>query len=90
MVSSVILFTITSFILGYIFGQLWQKRKLSTETSDDAHLQSSHIEQAPDPSAISHTIIPAEQDQLEMMENAAYGPLKWTTNKLFDAQLKCS
>jgi hypothetical protein len=82
MVSSNVLFTITFFILGCIFGQLWQKRKLSIKTSlsDDAHLRSSQVEQAPDLSAIGHTIIPAEQDQLEIMENAAaYGPLKWTT-----------
>ncbi len=86
MVSSIILFTITSFILGCIFGQLWQKRKLSTEMSEDARLQSSQVEQAPDPSAIGHTIIPTEQDHLEMMENAAYGPLKWTSTKYFDAE----
>ena len=82
MVSSVILFTTISFVFGCILGQLWQKRKQSTETSDtkDAHLQSSKtVEHAS--SATGHTmIIPAEHN-FEMMKNAAYGPLKWTTTK---------
>jgi hypothetical protein len=42
-------------------------------------IQTSQFEQAT--SSTDNTIIPAEQDQLEMMKNAAYGPLKWTTTK---------
>ena len=81
MISSIMLLTTIFFIFGCVFGQLWQKHKQSTETSgmkDADHLQSSQTEHAL--SATGHTTIPAEQD-LEMTENAAYGPLKWTTNR---------
>jgi hypothetical protein len=70
MVVSIIFFTTVFFIFGCVCGQVWQKHKQSTETSETEHT-----------SATDHTIIPAEQDQLEMMENVAYGPLKCTTIK---------
>ena len=78
MISSIILFTIISFILGWIFGQLWHRHKQSSKRSDidNAHLHSSQVKHTS--SATGHSIISAEQD-LEMMENAAYGPLKLTT-----------
>ena len=80
MVSSIILFTTFSLILGCIFGRLWQKHKQPTETSDikDAHLQSSQVAHAS--SATGDIITPTEQE-LEMMENVAYGPLKCAAPK---------
>ena len=81
MVSSIILLmTIFFIIFGCVCGRLWQKRKQSKETSDikDAHLQPSQTEHAS--SATGHATVSAEQD-LEMMENVAYGPLKWTTTQ---------
>ena len=77
MITSIILFTTTFFICGCVFGRLWQKRKQPTETSvsTDTHLQlSQQVEQTVGP------IVPAEQD-LEIMENVAYGPLKITITK---------
>ena len=75
MVSSIVFLMAVSFIFGCVCGRLWHKCKQSKETSDlkEAHLQSSQVEHAS--SATGHTTIPAEQD-LEMTENAAYGPLK--------------
>ena len=81
-VSSIILLTTVFFIIfGRVCGRLWQKHKQSKETSDikDAHLQSSQTEHAS--STTGHNIIPAEQD-FEMAENVAYGPLKWDNNQI--------
>ena len=79
MVSSVILFTTIFCIFGCVFGQLW-KHKQSTKTSVtfSKDTQSQQVEHAS--STIGHTIIPPERD-LEMTENFAYGPLKFTTIK---------
>ena len=73
-VSLVILLTTIFFItlFGCIFCRLWQKQ----EQSKGTQLQSSQL----GPSTTGHSITSAEQD-LEMMENVAYGPLKWTNSK---------
>ena len=75
MISSIILFTTIFFAFGCVFGQLWQKRKQSTKTSVSKDTQGQQTEHAS-----STTVIPPEQD-LEMTENVAYGPLKCTTIK---------
>ena len=49
------------------------------QKTSDSDAQSSGAEYA-SPVA-EHNTIPTEQDQLEMMENVAYGPLKCTTTK---------
>ena len=76
---SMILLTTIFFIFGCVCGQLWQKHKQPTETSDikDTHLQPSQVEHA---SPVTDHTITAEQD-LEMMENMAYGPLEFTATK---------
>ena len=78
MISSIIFFITIFFILcGCVPRQLWQKHKQST-FSKDVHLQlSQQVEHA---SSIAGPIVPAEQD-LQMTENVAYGPLKFTNIK---------
>ena len=72
MIFSIIFFATVFFIFGCVCGQLWQKHKQPTKISEAKHTSS----------ATDHNIIPTEQDQLEMMENIAYGPLKcMTTNE---------
>ena len=80
MVLSVIFFTTIFFIIGCVSGQVWQKHRGSAKTSE-SDAQSSEAEHASNSPAAEHNTIPTEQDQLEMMENVAYGPLKCTTTK---------
>ena len=78
MVFSIIFFAAVFFIIGCVSGQVWQKHRQSAKTSE-SDTQSSEAEHT-SPVA-EHNTIPTEQDQLEMMENVAYGPLKCTTTK---------
>ena len=77
MISSIILFTTIFFVFGCVFGRLWQKRKQSTETSVSKDQLSQQVEHG---SSTVGPIAPAEQD-LEMSENVAYGPLNFITTK---------
>ena len=76
MVFSIIFSATVFFIIGCISGQVWQKHRQSAKTSE-SDTQSSEAEHT-SPIA-EHNTIPTEQDQLEMMENVAYGPLKCKT-----------
>ena len=78
MVFSIIFFATVFFIFGCVSGQVWQKHRQSTKTPE-SDTQSSEVEYT-SPVA-EHNTIPTEQDELEMMENVAYGPLKCTTTK---------
>ena len=79
MVFSIIFFATAFFIFGCVSGQVWQKHRQSAKSSE-SDTQSSEAEHT-SPVAQEHHTIPTEQDQLEMMENVAYGPLKCTTTK---------
>ena len=78
MVLSVIFFATVFFMIGCVSGQVWQKHRQSAKISE-SNTRSSEAEHT-SPIA-GHNTIPTEQDQLEMMENVAYGPLKCTTTK---------
>ena len=81
MVFSIIFFATIFFIIGCVSGQVWQKHRRSAKTFE-SDTQSSEAEHT-SPVA-EHNIIPAEQDQLEMMENITY---IWSTEILYDHQV---
>lgn len=76
----VIILLLIFFIFGCVFGQLWQKRKQSTHihVSLSKDQLSQQVEYA---SSAVGPIVPVEQEDLEMTENVAYGPMKCTTIK---------
>ena len=71
MVSSVILSILIFSTLGFAVGQLWHKYKKSNHTSTNTNSAATRMDK------------PSEHEQdLEMTENVAYGPLKINTPSL--------